>query len=341
MTEKARQEPGDREHLELVREPGDEPSIAEVAFQYAQNLTLTNLAPDGIALVVDTHDDPSTKDHIVVDLRRLDLDDTDSSLVILHLVRDRPDEVNRSSITPPRASLLETSSTLAAIEAEDAPPSLALSTDTTASQSGLVAASTLEQALKRILDISISFLMIIVLLPVLVVTAILVKTTSPGPSLYRSTRVGKDGVEFTFLKFRTMYADASHKLTDLRSANEQTGPVFKIRNDPRITRVGRFLRRSSIDELPQLLHVLSGTMSLVGPRPAIPDEIAHYEPRMLGRLAVKPGITCIWQVSGRSEIDFDTWIELDLEYIRSWTFAGDIRILMQTIPSVVKGTGAY
>src|SRR5919197_681778 len=147
---------------------------------------------------------------------------------------------------------------------------------------------------------------LLVLMPVLLVVAVAVGLTSPGPIFYRQKRVGRDGVPFTMFKFRSMVRNA-HDDRDLHHAsNEVTGPVFKIREDPRVTRVGRAIRRMSLDELPQLINVLVGTMSLVGPRPALPEECTHYSDREMGRLAVKPGITCLWQVSGRSDVDFDT-----------------------------------
>ncbi len=171
--------------------------------------------------------------------------------------------------------------------------------------------------------------------------AVLVAVTTPGPVLYRSERVGKDGQVFSFLKFRSMFIDAPARLEELRDHNEQTGPVFKMENDPRITPIGKFLRRGSIDELPQLLHVLSGRMSIVGPRPALVAEVEQYSDVERQRLLVKPGITCIWQVSGRSTIDFDTWVAMDLEYIRCWSLAKDVSLMAQTVPAVLSGKGAY
>jgi exopolysaccharide biosynthesis polyprenyl glycosylphosphotransferase len=207
--------------------------------------------------------------------------------------------------------------------------------------SGLLGAWWWQLAAKRALDVVGSVALLLVLTPVLVAVAVAVGLTSPGPILYRQRRVGRDGAPFTMLKFRSMVRNA-HNDRDLHHAdNEMSGPVFKIREDPRVTRVGRAIRRMSLDELPQLLNVLVGSMSLVGPRPALPEECAHYSEREMGRLAVKPGITCLWQVSGRSDVDFETWVEMDLEYIRTWSLRADIKLLLKTIPAVVSGKGAY
>ena len=182
---------------------------------------------------------------------------------------------------------------------------------------GLAVASPTSRLMKRAMDVSLAFFTLLVLSPLMIGVALVVAVTSAGPALYRSTRVGKDGEEFTFLKFRSMYVDADARKEALGERNEASGPVFKMRNDPRITPVGRFLRRTSLDELPQLFHVLTGRMSLVGPRPALPAEVAEYDDRERMRLAVRPGLTCIWQVSGRSNLGFDTWIAMDLEYIEN------------------------
>jgi lipopolysaccharide/colanic/teichoic acid biosynthesis glycosyltransferase len=149
-----------------------------------------------------------------------------------------------------------------------------------------------------------------------------------------------NGREFTLLKFRSMYQDAEARLEALRSKNEVSGPVFKMRDDPRVSRVGRFIRRTSIDEFPQFWNVLRGEMSVVGPRPPLPSEVQQYRRPHLRRLSVKPGITCTWQVSGRSGIGFDRWMELDLSYIDNWSFWHDMKILARTIPAVLTGRGA-
>ncbi|MDI3257140.1 MAG: sugar transferase [Kyrpidia sp.] len=195
-------------------------------------------------------------------------------------------------------------------------------------------------AAKRVLDIVVSSLLLVVLSPFFGVIALAVKLDSPGPVIYRSIRVGKGGRQFTLYKFRSMVQNAEELKALLLAANEMSGPAFKIKADPRITPVGRILRRTSLDELPQLFNVLKGDMSLVGPRPPLPDEVAQYEPRWRRRLSVKPGLTCLWQVGGRSEIDFDEWMRLDMEYIDNWSFGLDLRILLKTIPAVLTGRGA-
>jgi lipopolysaccharide/colanic/teichoic acid biosynthesis glycosyltransferase len=153
--------------------------------------------------------------------------------------------------------------------------------------------------------------------------------------------VGKDGREFTFYKFRSMHTNADLRRNELAHLNETDGPVFKMREDPRITAVGRILRRTSIDEAPQFWNVLRGDMSLVGPRPPLPSEVMHYDAKQWQRLMVWPGITCIWQVSGRSDLDFATWVDMDLEYIRRWSPWLDVALLLRTIPAVLSGRGAY
>jgi lipopolysaccharide/colanic/teichoic acid biosynthesis glycosyltransferase len=194
---------------------------------------------------------------------------------------------------------------------------------------------------KRLLDILGASAALLIASPIMLVAAIAVKLDSPGPVFFWQYRLGKDGKPFRFYKFRSMTARAPDIRDTLLEVNEATGPVFKIRRDPRITRVGRLIRRYSIDELPQLFHVLGGAMSLVGPRPPIPAEVEQYEPWQTERLAVKPGLTCIWQVSGRSDIGFDDWVRLDIEYVRSRNFWLDLKLLALTIPAVVTARGAY
>jgi lipopolysaccharide/colanic/teichoic acid biosynthesis glycosyltransferase len=194
---------------------------------------------------------------------------------------------------------------------------------------------------KRSIDILGSLVFLILLLPLLVVTALAVLLTSKGAPLYVQERIGRDGKAFRMLKFRSMRRDAHRDREDLLHLNQASGPVFKIPEDPRITPVGRLIRKLSIDELPQLVNVLRGDMSLVGPRPPLPEEYRTYSERERGRLAVTPGITCVWQVSGRSNVDFETWVAMDLRYIRSWTIRKDLLILLKTIPAVVSGRGAY
>lgn len=206
---------------------------------------------------------------------------------------------------------------------------------------GLCGASTRQRAFKRALDVVGALVLLVVLSPVMLIVAIAVACTSRGPVLYHQPRVGREGNLFDFYKFRTMYRDSDVVRLELAEQNEATGPVFKIRKDPRITPVGRVLRKLSLDELPQLVSVLNGTMSLVGPRPPLPTEVEHYTKRELHRLSVKPGLTCIWQISGRSDIGFEQWIDMDLDYIRTWTPSMDVKILLLTIPAVILGRGAY
>jgi len=195
--------------------------------------------------------------------------------------------------------------------------------------------------LKRCMDIAGATSALLIISPILLTTAAAVKLTSPGPVFFRQLRVGKDGKPFYMLKFRSMHKNAEAAQAELMKYNEASGPVFKIRDDPRITPVGRFIRKYSIDELPQLWHVLVGEMSLVGPRPPIPSEVADYEDWHRRRLEVKPGLTCIWQVCGRSDVSFDEWMRMDIEYIETRTLLLDIKLLLKTIPAVLGGRGAY
>jgi exopolysaccharide biosynthesis polyprenyl glycosylphosphotransferase len=194
---------------------------------------------------------------------------------------------------------------------------------------------------KHTLDALISIFALILLSPVLLITTILIKLTSPGPVLFVQKRVGRHKRRFYIYKFRTMIVDAENKMRELEHLNEVTGPVFKIKNDPRVTRLGRFLRKTSIDELPQLFNVLNGDMSLVGPRPLpVRDYDGFSEDWQRRRFSVRPGITCLWQISGRNSIPFRRWMELDLEYIDGWSLWLDLRILLRTIPAVLRGSGA-
>jgi len=213
--------------------------------------------------------------------------------------------------------------------------------DSSIGGAGLLTASRLQLATKRTLDIAVSALAIVLLTPILVAVALMVKLTSRGPVFYVQERVGRDGEPFKMLKFRSMYVDAHDRRHEHVDRNIHDGPIFKIRDDPRVTSVGRVIRRLSIDELPQLFNVLKGDMSLVGPRPPLPEEFAHYSTRERQRLLVKPGVTCIWQVSGRSDLDFQTWIDMDLQYIQTWTLRLDLVLLIKTVPAVVTGRGAY
>lgn len=195
-------------------------------------------------------------------------------------------------------------------------------------------------AAKRAFDVVASAAALALLSPLFVAIAVAIAVESPGPVFFRQRRVGLNGRAFTMVKFRSMYRDAEARLEALRAQNEMSGPVFKMANDPRVTRVGRFLRRTSLDELPQFLNVLAGDMSVVGPRPPIPSEVRQYKRWQRRRLSVRPGITCIWQISGRNDIDFDRWMELDLEYIDRWSLWGDIAICLKTIPAVLFARGA-
>ena len=189
-------------------------------------------------------------------------------------------------------------------------------------------------------DILISGLLLILLSPLFLIIAILIKITSKGPIFYKWNVIGLNKKPFKSWKFRTMIPNADEMKSDLRIHNIMKGPVFKLKYDPRITKVGRFLRKFSLDELPQLWSVLKGDMSLVGPRPAGPDELERYESWHRRKLSIKPGITCLWQISGRNEIkDFDEWVRLDFEYIENWSLALDLKILLKTIPAVFRGTG--
>jgi exopolysaccharide biosynthesis polyprenyl glycosylphosphotransferase len=195
--------------------------------------------------------------------------------------------------------------------------------------------------IKRLLDLTAALIMLLILWPLFLIIAILIKLDSPGPVVFHQTRIGKGGRQFTFYKFRSMCCDAENKKKQLAHLNEVDGPIFKVRNDPRITRVGRLLRKFSLDEFPQLFNVIKGDMSFVGPRPPLPDEVEKYEPWHLERLSVIPGITCTWQISGRSNIGFDDWVKMDLDYIEHRSVLLDIKILLKTIPAVLTGDGAY
>ncbi len=194
---------------------------------------------------------------------------------------------------------------------------------------------------KRLLDLLGASLGLLLSSPLLLIAAILIKLESRGPVIYKSVRVGRGARPFTFLKLRSMVDGADQHRHKLSHLNETDGPVFKIAADPRMTRVGRLLRVTSIDEIPQLWNVLRGEMSLVGPRPPIAEEVVQYEPWQLRRLDVVPGITCLWQISGRSRIGFQEWMRLDLEYIRHRSFWLDLKILIRTIPAVLSREGAF
>ena len=196
-------------------------------------------------------------------------------------------------------------------------------------------------AVKRAIDLLLPLIALPIVVPLGLLISITIKLDSEGPMLFKQTRVGKGGKPFTLYKFRSMFKDADEMVSGLDQLNEAAGPTFKIRKDPRITKVGSLLRKSSLDELPQIINVLKGEMSLVGPRPPLPREVEKYNSHQLGRLAVKPGLTCLWQIRGRSNIPFDEWVELDLEYIRNQSLWLDFKILFRTIPAVLRGTGAW
>lgn len=195
---------------------------------------------------------------------------------------------------------------------------------------------------KEVLDILGAMVLLILLSPLLVGVALAIRLTSPGPVLFRQERSGLNGEPFTMLKFRSMVSDAEQLKQELEALNEMSGPVFKVSNDPRVTPIGRFIRKYSIDEFPQLINVVRGEMSLVGPRPLPVDEVRRFDDfSHRRRLSVKPGLTCLWQISGRNNVkDFKTWVRLDLEYIDNWSFWLDLKIIIKTIPVVLLGTGA-
>jgi exopolysaccharide biosynthesis polyprenyl glycosylphosphotransferase len=195
---------------------------------------------------------------------------------------------------------------------------------------------------KRCVDAVVALFALLALSPILTLIAVAVRLTSPGPVLFRQTRVGRNGEEFRMLKFRTMCVDAETRLVDVIDLNERAeGLLFKVRNDPRVTRVGRQLRKYSLDELPQLLNILRGEMSLVGPRPPLPSEVARYNSDVRRRLLVKPGLTGLWQISGRSDLSWDEAVRLDLRYVENWSLSLDFLIVWKTFFAVLRGAGAY
>ncbi len=198
----------------------------------------------------------------------------------------------------------------------------------------------LSRVAKRVVDFVVALAGLVLFAPLMALVAALIKFTSRGPVLYRQTRCGLFGRKFTLIKFRTMVEGAEDQLWEIRHLNEMSGPVFKMRDDPRVTPLGRYLRKFSLDELPQFWNVIKGEMSIVGPRAPLPEEVRAYSIKQRRRLSVKPGITCLWQVSGRSEVDFTQWMALDLEYIDNWSLWLDFRIMLRTIPAVFTGRGA-
>lgn len=198
----------------------------------------------------------------------------------------------------------------------------------------------IQSVIKRAVDIILSAIALVALSPLLIITALAIKRSSKGPILFRQTRVGRNGVSFSMFKFRSMVNNAEALRADLEEKNEQTGAPFKMQNDPRVTSVGKIIRKHSVDELPQLLNILRGDMSIVGPRPALPDEVKKYKDWHRRRLSAAPGLTCYWQVSGRNRIKFDEWMRLDAEYVDNWSLAVDAKLILKTIPVVISGDGA-
>lgn len=197
------------------------------------------------------------------------------------------------------------------------------------------------EIIKRIMDVVCSLAALVVLSPIFLITALAIKIEDKGPVIFAQNRAGKDGQPFRMYKFRSMYVDAEKRRNELLAQNEADGPLFKIANDPRITKVGRFIRKTSIDELPQLWNILKGQMSIVGPRPLVTYEQSQCNEYQAQRLLVKPGLTCIWQVSGRSDTKFDELIEMDLEYIRNRSLWLDIKLIIKTVVVVFTHKGAY
>ncbi len=194
---------------------------------------------------------------------------------------------------------------------------------------------------KGLIDRFLAFLALVFLAPLMAVIAVLIRGTSAGPAMFRQVRVGRDGQTFVLYKFRTMHNDAEQRLAELLALNESDGLLFKMRDDPRITRVGRVLRRYSLDELPQLFNVIAGQMSMVGPRPPLPGEVAQYLADTHRRLVVKPGMTGLWQVSGRSDLSWEDSVRLDLRYVENWSLTSDFMIMLRTVSAVVRSSGAY
>ncbi len=195
--------------------------------------------------------------------------------------------------------------------------------------------------LKRATDVAVGGAALIGLSPLVAAAAVGVMVVSPGSPFFLQQRVGKDGRRFFLLKLRTMVDGAHLRHSEMRDLNEVAGPVLKIRNDPRLHPLGKFLRRTSIDELPNLVNVLLGQMSIVGPRPPLPCEVEHYDEFALRRLSVKPGITCLWQINGRSNVSFEKWMQLDNHYIDTWSPLIDLAIMARTVPAVLRGEGAH
>lgn len=211
----------------------------------------------------------------------------------------------------------------------------------TASQNFAIREGFAYAAAKRVFDLFVASLALLLLVPIIPLIAVMIKLDSPGPVFFRQQRVGRAGRVFHFYKFRSMFAGADERKKEVEALNEQDGPVFKVRSDPRVTNVGRFLRRSSLDEIPQIFNVVKGEMSIVGPRPPLPSEVERYQPWHRRRLDVTPGITCLWQISGRSHLSFNEWMRLDIEYLKNRSMKTDLLIFFKTIPAVITRKGAY
>jgi len=235
----------------------------------------------------------------------------------------------------PPPSLLSTAEALPGIETLDTPPLWLLEEEPELEDRRVY------DAAKRALDFTLALVSIILLSPVLLAIAIAIKLDSNGSVFFKQERLGKGTRRFTMIKFRSMYVDGDARIGELAALNEATGPLSKMRRDPRITRVGRILRRTSLDELPQLFNILAGTMSIVGPRPPLPRELTGFDRIQRARLRVLPGLTGLWQVSGRSDLPFEEMVRLDMEYIEKRSLVMDLRIIAMTVPSVVLGVGAY
>jgi lipopolysaccharide/colanic/teichoic acid biosynthesis glycosyltransferase len=206
---------------------------------------------------------------------------------------------------------------------------------------GLLGAARWQRMAKVGVDMIFSILLIVLLVPLILLVVVAIKMNSRGPVLYAQERIGRGGRPFLMLKFRSMVEGADEQLERVLHLNTREGPVFKMKGDPRMTKVGAVIRRCSIDEIPQLVNVLRGEMSLVGPRPPLPREFERYDSRQRQRLTVAPGLTCTWQVSGRSDLDFATAVDMDLAYIDTWTLRKDLKLLLLTVPAVLSGRGAY
>ncbi len=204
-----------------------------------------------------------------------------------------------------------------------------------------VSLNSIQRAITRVVDVVLATVLIVGLSPIWLCIALAIRLDSPGKVIYKTTRIGLNGKPFQMYKFRTMYKGSDRLKSSLMAQNEAQGPLFKIRDDPRITPMGRFLRRRSFDETPQFFNVIRGEMSLVGPRPPLPSEVAQYEEWQKGRLAIKPGITGLWQVRGRSDLSFDEGVLMDLYYIENWSLRLYFQVLLRTIPTVLFGRGAY